>query len=188
MDKTFFMKPEEIEKRSFEIITEKLSEIMPLYKDNSIEEGIKALKEGALILSDTNMTKSGINKKALLNLNCTATCFMSDEDVAESARINGTTRAWASMDKAVNINGPLIITIGNAPTALIRVHQLIKEERIKPKLIIGVPVGFVNVIESKQLFLEDKISIPYIISKGNKGGSTVSASIINALMYEALKF
>lgn len=211
MKELSYFKPKEIENRSFEIITQELGRINPnlcdnavlkrvihttadfdyadnlIFSDNAIESGIKALKGKAVILSDTNMTKAGINKTALNKLRCNAECFMSDADVASKAEAEGCTRAKASMDKAVSIKSPLIITIGNAPTALIRVFELIKEGRLAPCLVVGVPVGFVNVVESKELFLNENPGVPYIIARGRKGGSTVSAAIINALMYEALK-
>ena len=211
MEHITYFKPEDIEKRSFEIITEELSHIAPqltdnmvlkrvihttadfdyaenlIFSENAIEEGIKTLKKGAVILSDTNMTKAGINKTALGKLNCKAECYMSDPDVAAKAKETGSTRAKISMEKAASIKEPLIITVGNAPTALIRVFELIKEGVLHPALVVGVPVGFVNVVESKELFLNEDTGVPYIIAKGRKGGSTVSTAIINALMYEALK-
>ena len=106
---------------------------------------------------------------------------MSDEDVAEIAKKNGTTRATASMDKAASLDKELIFAIGNAPTALVRLYELIEEKRIDPKLVIGVPVGFVNVVESKELII--KSGVPHIVSRGRKGGSTVAAAICNALLY-----
>lgn len=106
---------------------------------------------------------------------------MSDEDISEIAKKNGTTRATASMDKALKVDKELIFAIGNAPTALIRLYELISEGRINPKLIIGVPVGFVNVLESKELIMN--LKVPYIVARGRKGGSNVAAAICNALLY-----
>ena len=165
------VKPMEIEKRSFEIITEELGrelpeELAPIIKrcihtsadfdyaenlcfsENVVEKAIHALKNGACIVTDTQMAKSGINKKALAKYGGEVYCFMSDEDVAETAKKNGSTRATASMYKAAAMDKPLIFAIGNAPTALVRLYELIKEEKINPELIIGVPVGFVNVVQS----------------------------------------
>ncbi len=106
---------------------------------------------------------------------------MSDEDVAATAKANGTTRATASMDKAAQLDKPLIFAIGNAPTALVRLYELIEEGKLNPALIIGVPVGFVNVVQSKELIM--KADVPYIVARGRKGGSNIAACICNALLY-----
>ena len=106
---------------------------------------------------------------------------MSDDDVRDMAKKNGSTRARASMEKAAQMDRPLIFAIGNAPTALIRVYELIQEGLLKPELVIGVPVGFVNVVQSKELIMQ--CDIPYIVARGRKGGSNVAASICNALIY-----
>ena len=200
------VKPMEIEKRSFEIITEELGrelpeELAPIIKrcihtsadfdyadnlcfsENVVEKAIHALKNGACIVTDTQMAKSGINKKALAKYGGEVYCFMSDEDVAETAKKNGSTRATASMDKAAAMDKPLIFAIGNAPTALVRLYELIKDEKINPELIIGVPVGFVNVVQSKELIMET--DVPYIVARGRKGGSNIAACICNALLYMA---
>ena len=106
---------------------------------------------------------------------------MSDEDVAELAKKNGTTRAVASMDKAAELEGPVIFAIGNAPTALVRIYELVKEGKLRPELIIAVPVGFVNVVPSKELILS--LDVPSIVARGRKGGSNIAACICNALLY-----
>lgn len=197
--------PEDIEKRSFEIIEQELNGryISPMEKpivkrvihttadfdylenlcfsENAVEKAIETLKKGAVIVTDTNMVKSGINKSALENLNCRAECFMADADVAETSKTKGITRASASVDKAAMIKEPLIYAVGNAPTALIRLDELIKQDLIRPELIIGVPVGFVNVVQSKEIIMNGNIS--YIVAKGRKGGSNVAAAICNALLY-----
>lgn len=197
--------PAEIEKRSFEIITEELQgRTFPKdqemvvkrvihttadfdYADNlkfsedAVMKAIEAIKAGALIVTDTQMAKSGINKKSLAKHGGEVYCFMSDEDVAIEAKELGTTRATASMNKAARLDKDVIFAIGNAPTALVRLYELINEHKIKPKLIIGVPVGFVNVVASKELIMQT--DIPYIIAKGRKGGSNVAAAICNALLY-----
>ena len=197
--------PSEIEKRSFEIITEELGERKldeekaPLIKrvihtsadfdyadtlcfsDDVIKKALDAIKNGASIVTDTQMGRSGINKKSLARYGGQVYCFMGDEDVAETARKNGTTRAVASIDKAAKMKEPLIFAIGNAPTALVRLYELIQDGRLSPALVIGVPVGFVNVVQSKELIMETKV--PYIVARGRKGGSNVAAAICNALLY-----
>lgn len=196
--------PEEIEKRSFEIITEELGnraldpKQAPVikrvihttadfdYADNLVfspgvmELAWEALRQGAPIITDTNMGKAGINKKRLEKTGSTVYCFMADEDVAENARRRQTTRASASMDKAASLGLHGIFAIGNAPTALVRLHELMQEGKLHPRLIIGVPVGFVNVVQAKELILSD--DVPYIIARGRKGGSNVAAAICNALL------
>ena len=196
--------PEEIEKRSFEIIQRELRRsfdpsLAPIihrvihttadfdyaeslyFSDNAISAALDALHNGAHIITDTNMAKAGINKAALKELGCEALCFMADDDVAAAANQDGTTRAVASINKAVQLEGRLIFAIGNAPTALIQLHGLINEGRIRPALVIGVPVGFVNVVQSKELIMQ--LSTPCIVARGRKGGSNVAAAIVNALLY-----
>ncbi|MDO4344275.1 MAG: precorrin-8X methylmutase [Eubacteriales bacterium] len=200
------VEPMEIERRSFEIITEELGRELPEdigpvikrcihtsadfdYADNLcfsegvIQKALEAIQKGACIVTDTQMAKAGINKKALEKFGGEVYCFMSDEDVAGAAREKGTTRATASMDKAAKLKKPLIFAIGNAPTALVRLYELIQEKKISPELIIGVPVGFVNVVQSKELIMET--DIPYIVARGRKGGSNIAACICNALLYMA---
>ena len=211
--------PADIEKRSFEIITEELGdkELIPgtepvvkrcihtsadfdyadnlVFSDNVIERALSAIRNGASIVTDTQMAKAGINKKRLAQYGGEVYCFMSDEDVAQAAKENGTTRAAACMDKAAALyrdgknrreqNGEqesgLIFAIGNAPTALVRLYELIENGKLDPELIIGVPVGFVNVVQSKELIMET--NVPYIVAKGRKGGSNIAACIVNALLY-----
>lgn len=197
--------PMEIEKKSFEIITEELGEKSldpeqaPIikrvihtsadfeYADNlyfspdAIEQAKKALTYGAHIVTDTKMAMAGINKKSLSKLGCTIDCFIQDEDVAEQAKAKGVTRASVSVDKAMECSDNLIYVVGNAPTALIRLKELMDKGNIPPKLIIGVPVGFVNVVAAKELIIES--GCPCIVSRGRKGGSNVAAAIVNALLY-----
>lgn len=135
------------------------------------------------IVTDTNMALSGINKGALSRLNCRAVCYMADPAVAEDAERRGVTRAAVSMEKAAELKGPLIFAIGNAPTALLRLKELIDADAVRPELVVCVPVGFVNVVESKELIMES--DVPYIVARGRKGGSTVAAAICNALLYMA---
>ncbi len=122
------------------------------------------------IVTDTNMALSGINKGALSRLNCRAVCYMADPAVAEDAERRGVTRAAVSMEKAAELKGPLIFAIGNAPTALLRLKELIDADAVRPELVVGVPVGFVNVVESKELIMES--DVPYIVARGRKGGSS----------------
>ena len=203
------MKPADIEKRSFAIITEELggrtfpegvAEVVKRvihtsadfdYADNlcfspdAVEQAKAALEAGATIVTDTNMALAGISKGTLAKLGGKAVCLMADEDVAREAKERGGTRATVSMEHAAKLDGPLIFAIGNAPTALIRLHELMEEGAVSPALVIGVPVGFVNVVESKELFIGGET--PYIIARGRKGGSNVAAAIVNALLYQIVR-
>jgi len=152
-----------------------------IFSDNAENIGIEAIRKGATIVTDTKMAASGINKNRLESYGGSVKCFISDDDVIAEARSRDCTRATVSMEKAAAIKGPLIIAIGNAPTALIALYDLVKAGKIRPELIIGVPVGFVNVVESKEMIME--LDIPYIIAKGRKGGSNIAAAICNALLY-----
>ncbi|MDE5737898.1 MAG: precorrin-8X methylmutase [Oscillospiraceae bacterium] len=152
------------------------------FSEHAVEIALQALKNGASIITDTNMALAGIHKKSLHALGGKAYCFMADSDVAEQAKTRGITRAMASMEKACNLKGDLIFAIGNAPTALYQLIDLIQEKKINPKLIIAVPVGFVNVIESKNLIMQKNINS--IVAQGNKGGSSVAVAICNALLYQ----
>ena len=198
--------PREIEKRSFEIITEELQgrNFPPEqeaiikraihtsadfdYADNLCfsEDAVKlaheAIQNGACIVTDTQMAKAGINKRSLSKFGGEVYCFMSDEDVAQKAKEQEVTRAQVSMEKAAKLQKNLIFAIGNAPTALIKLYEMIQEGKIKPKLIIGVPVGFVNVVQAKELIM--KADVPYIVARGRKGGSNVAAAICNAPLYQ----
>ncbi len=198
--------PQEIEKRSFEIITEELGDTLlvpgtePIVKrcihtsadfdyaknlvfsDHAVEHAMQAIRDGASIVTDTQMGKSGINKKRLARYGGEVYCFMSDEDVAEDAKKQGTTRAVASMEKAAKLDKKLIFAVGNAPTALVHLYELVQSGALKPELIIGVPVGFVNVVQSKELILQLP-DTPYIVARGRKGGSNIAACICNALIY-----
>ena len=203
-----YLLPEEIEKRSFEIITEELKkrgitllseqEMITkrvihtsadfdyadtlVYSKDAVAIAKELLKNGADIVTDTNMALAGINKKALAKLGGQAHCFMADEDVARIAKKRGVTRAVVSMEKARNIEKPVIFAVGNAPTALIRLYEMIQEGSWHPEFVIGVPVGFVNVEAAKELIMETEVS--YIVNRGRKGGSNVAAAICNALLYE----
>ncbi|MBQ5356434.1 MAG: precorrin-8X methylmutase [Clostridia bacterium] len=152
------------------------------FSPHAVEKALDALRRGCRIVTDTQMAKSGINKAAAGKLGCEIDCFMSDPDVAEEAKARGCTRAQVSMEKAARLGGPVIFVIGNAPTALLTLRTLIDGGKVKPDLVIGVPVGFVNILEAKEAILSS--SVPHIVAKGRKGGSNVAAAIVNALMYE----
>lgn len=152
------------------------------FSKGAIEQISQAMKNGALIVTDTNMALAGINKAALKKLGITAHCYMADEDVATQAKQRGITRAIVAVEKAAKQQQTVIFVVGNAPTALIRLYELIKEDDYKCGGIIGVPVGFVNVVESKEMIIET--NAPVIVAKGRKGGSNIAAAIVNALMYE----
>ncbi|MDR0862783.1 MAG: precorrin-8X methylmutase [Oscillospiraceae bacterium] len=197
--------PMEIERRSLEIITRELGsrELAPenaavikrvihttadfdyadnlAFSPNAVARGLDALRGGARIVTDTTMALSGISKPALRELNCEVRCYIADADVAETAKLDGTTRADVSMRRAAE-DGATIYVVGNAPTALIALHRLIAEGKAAPSLVVGVPVGFVNVVEAKELFIGG--ATPYIIARGRKGGSNVAAAIVNALLYQ----
>ena len=198
--------PGEIEKRSIEIIGQELGRDLDpeqeliikrcihtsadfdyadnlKFSENAVQKAMDAIKKGAVIVTDTQMAKSGINKRALARYGGEVMCFMSDEDVAAQAKANGTTRATACIDKAAKLEKPVIFAIGNAPTALVRIYELIEDGRLNPELIIGVPVGFVNVVQSKELIMSLK-DVPYIVAAGRKGGSNIAACIVNALLYK----
>lgn len=151
------------------------------FSEGAVESALQALQNGCDIVTDTQMAAAGINKKAAADLGCEIHCYMSDADVAQTALKNGSTRAVASMDKAAALDKPTIFAIGNAPTALLRLRELIDAGALKPELIIGVPVGFVNILEAKEAILS--ADVPFIVAKGRKGGSNVAAAIVNALMY-----
>ena len=154
-----------------------------IFSKNALDSGLSALDAGATIVTDTNMALSGISKPALAALGCEAQCFMADSDVAAMAKDFGTTRAVAAVDIAAErLRGKrLIFAIGNAPTALLRLSGLIEEGKLAPSLVIGAPVGFVNVIQSKLRLVE--LETPHIAAMGRKGGSAVAAAICNALLY-----
>lgn len=207
------VKPHEIEDKSFEIISEIIEKDYPdviinpehesiikrvihtsadfeylenlVISDSAVQKATEALKKGAVIVTDTNMAKAGINKTLLAKLGGEVHCYIADEDVAMQAKERGVTRAIVSMEKAARLDAPVIFAIGNAPTALIALDEMIRSGRVRPELIIGVPVGFVNVVESKELIMN--LEIPYIVARGRKGGSNVAAAICNALIYKIEK-
>ena len=157
-----------------------------VFTDGAVSRGVNAMTCGNTIVTDTNMALAGISKPSMKKLSCDAVCYMAYPEIAEAARLNGTTRAVASMEYASKQHPNGIFAVGNAPTALIKLSELM-EGGLRPSLIIGVPVGFVNVVESKEELLEicRSFDIPAIVAMGRKGGSNVAAAICNALLYSA---
>ncbi len=200
--------PEQIEQRSFEIIDgelEKRGIVLPkeqemitkrvihttadfeytdtlTFSEGAVGIARELLKKGADIVTDTNMALSGINKRSLAGLGGEVHCYMADETVAKLAKERGTTRAAVSMEMAARIQKPVIFAVGNAPTALIQIYEMMQGSDWRPAFVIGVPVGFVNVEAAKELILQT--DVPFIINRGRKGGSNVAAAICNALIYE----
>ena len=208
IDKIERLLPSDIEKRSFEIIGEELNKMgveLPAenesvikraihtsadfdyahtlkFSDHAVKIACDLLRNGADIVTDTNMGLTGISKKTLAKYGGTVHCFMADEDVAAEAKEKGVTRAYVSMQRAAKIGKPVIFAIGNAPTALVSLYEMYQSGEFKPDFIIGVPVGFVNVEVSKELIMST--DIPYIVNEGRKGGSNIAAAICNALLYQ----
>ncbi len=211
LDKLAHVKPAEIEARSFEIISTELAEkgiaLDPenelvvkrvihtsadfeyadtlVFSPHATTLGIEALKRGCSIVTDTMMAASGINKRVLARFGGEVHNFIADADVAAEAKERGLTRSAICMERAAALGKPLVFAVGNAPTALVRLYEMLQaaEMTCPPALIIGVPVGFVNVVESKELICE--LDVPHIVARGRKGGSNVAASICNALLYLA---
>jgi precorrin-8X/cobalt-precorrin-8 methylmutase len=199
------MKPEEIEIESFRIIDDEAGDHgwdVPewqivrraihtsadfeyanslVFSEDAVEKAIVALRSGAGIVTDTNMALSGIGKARLTPFGCVVTCHVADDDVADLAKVKGITRSIAAMRKAVNNPANRIFVIGNAPTALFELLRLTAEGKIKPALIIGLPVGFVGAEESKNALATANHGIPFITNIGRKGGSNVAAAVVNAL-------
>ncbi len=205
------MRPQDIENKSMEIIERELGdrasswperELLVVkrcihtsadfdYADNlvflpgAVDTALNALKRGVTIVTDTSMAAAGINKRSASALGVEVRCFISDPDVAEEAKRRGVTRSAVCMEKAAALGRPVIAAVGNAPTALIRLRELADQGLFRPELIIGVPVGFVNVVEAKEMILET--DIPHIVAKGRKGGSNIAAAIVNALLYQVYR-
>ena len=156
------------------------------FTPGAVEAAVRALQRGAVIVTDTNMALAGISRPGLAKLGCEAVCYMADPAVAEAAKQAGTTRAVAAMHRAAREHPGAIFAVGNAPTALLTIAEEI-EAGLRPALVIGVPVGFVNVVESKETFFAvcEQHGVPAIAAMGRKGGSNVAAAICNALVYSA---
>ena len=202
------MRPQEIETRSMEIIEEELGERAAawppeellvvkrcihtsadfdygenlVFSPGAVEIALKALRNGVTIVTDTSMAAAGINKRSAAALGVEVRCFIADPDVAAEAKGRGITRSAVCMERAAALGRPVIAAVGNAPTALMRIKELAEEGRFRPKLVIGVPVGFVNVVEAKEMILGT--DIPHIVARGRKGGSNIAAAIVNALLYQ----
>lgn len=201
--------PQEIEKRSFEIIGEELRDkinkfdeaTLPVIKrvihttadfeyadliefmNDAINSGKEALKKGCKIYCDTNMIVNGASKMVLSKFNCEAYCLVADSEVVKEAKEKGVTRSIVGMEKAAKDPNTKIFLIGNAPTALYQLKEMIERNEIeKPALVVGVPVGFVGAAESKEAF--KSLGIPYITINGRKGGSTVAVSILHGILYQ----
>jgi precorrin-8X/cobalt-precorrin-8 methylmutase len=201
------MQPNEIEKKSFSIIDQEAGEHgLPKnqwtivrrmihtsadfdyihcvkFHHDAIQAGLKAIRTGKTIITDTQMAMAGIRKKSLEKYGCRVKCFIGDENVAQKALHDKTTRAAAAVDYAQDLMNGGIYAVGNAPTALLRLLELVEQDRIKPALILGFPVGFVNAAESKADLCHCKI--PYITNIGRKGGSNIVAAVLNALIIMA---
>lgn len=203
-----YVLPAEIEKRSFEIIAAELQEkniVLPeeerlvtmraihtsadfdyaktlCFSENAVEIAKELIRNGADIVTDTNMALAGVSKKTLAKFGGRAHCFMADEEVARQAKERQVTRATVSMERAAKLDKPVIFAIGNAPTALVSLYEIMQKTNWKPAFVIGVPVGFVNVEAAKELIMTREI--PYIVNRGRKGGSNVAAAICNAILYQ----
>lgn len=199
------IRPDQIEAKSFEIIGEILGDkqLDPRYEavikrcihtsadfeyadsmyftEGVIEQVQQAIRSGAYIVTDTKMAQAGINKKRIEKYGGQVLCFIGDDDVAEEARERGVTRSLVSMEKAAGLDRPVVFAVGNAPTALLSIYDLVKAGKLKPAAVIGVPVGFVNVVESKEKIIQ--LGVPAIVARGRKGGSNIAAAIINAIQY-----
>lgn len=202
------MRPQEIETRSMEIIEEELGERAAawppeellvvkrcihtsadfdygenlVFSPGAVEIALEALRNGVTIVTDTSMAAAGINKRSAAALGVEVRCFIADPDVAAEAKRRGITRSAVCMERAAALGRPVIAAVGNAPTALMRIKELADEGRFRPELVIGVPVGFVNVVEAKEMILGT--DIPHIVARGRKGGSNIAAAIVNALLYQ----
>ena len=208
LDGLTYIQPREIETRSFQIISEELGPLALspaeqlvvkrvihttadfdyartlCFTPHAVEQGIAALAAGATVVTDTTMVAAGINKRVLGSFGGEVRTFIGDADVAEEARARGVTRSAIAMDRAAQLEGPVVFAIGNAPTALARLARLVSDGAlINPVLVVGVPVGFVNVVESKELMMAAPVES--IVAAGRKGGSNVAAAIVNALLYQA---
>lgn len=211
LDKLEFVKPADIEARSFQMISDELAQagiaLDPenelvvkrvihtsadfdyannlVFSEAAAAIGVEAFRNGCSVVTDTKMAAAGINKRVLGKFGGTVHNFIADADVAAEAKQRGLTRSAVCMERAAALGQPLVYAIGNAPTALVRLYEMLQagEMACPPALIIGVPVGFVNVVESKELICE--LDVPHIVACGRKGGSNVAAAIVNALLYLA---
>ncbi len=204
-------RPEDIESRSFSIIESEVPhprgfegaewlvvrrmihtsadfELLDLvrFHEEAVAAGVEALERGGLVVTDTEMARAGISTGRLETLGCRVACRMRDPAVAEQARSRGLTRASAAVDAALPDLDGAVYAVGNAPTALLRLLDLIQQEACRPALVVGMPVGFVNAAESKDLLLR-QARVPYITVQGRKGGSALAAAAVNQLAALALE-
>lgn len=156
------------------------------FTPGAVERGVEALRRGKTVVTDTNMACSGVSRAALKRCGGDVRCFMAEERIAREAKARGITRAAVSMEEALRRYPDGILAVGNAPTALLKIVELM-EEGARPSMVIGVPVGFVNVVESKERLLSAcrRCGVPAIAAMGRKGGSGVAAAVCNALLYLA---
>lgn len=198
------MKPEDIERMSFDIIEKEAGDhgfsktTWPIvrrmihtsadfeyiesvrFHPDAVDAGVKAIRAGKNIVTDTTMALSGVRKKSIENFGGRVICYMADPHIGKKAGETGSTRARLAVDAAAADMEGGIYVVGNAPTALLRLLELVRERKVNPALVIGFPVGFVNAAESKAELLASEI--PYITNEGRKGGSNIAASIVNALI------
>lgn len=206
LEKMEWVRPEEIETRSMAIIEQEMpsgtwtpGELLVVkrcihtsadfdyaknlyFSPGAVEQALELFGRDVTIVTDTNMAAAGINKRALAKLGGSVRCFMAEDDVAAEAKTRGVTRAVVSMERAARLPGPVLFAVGNAPTALIRLYEMVRKNELSPAFIIGAPVGFVNVTEAKELICS--LDVPCIVAKGRKGGSNIAAAICNSLMYQ----
>ena len=199
------LEPHEIEKKSFEIISATLQNYTydetnasvikrcihtsadfdyaaNLYFSPNVLAIFKELfRNGCCIVTDTQMAKAGINKKLAAAFGIEIECFIADDDVAAGALERGVTRAIIAVEKALRLDKPVVFAVGNAPTALIRLYDAVAHG-YRPAGVIAVPVGFVNVVESKEMIMQT--DVPCIVARGRKGGSNIAAAICNAVLRE----
>jgi len=197
--------PKEIEEKSFSIIETEVKDIpfkdeewkivrrmihasadlellsLVHFHPDAVKKGIETIRNGCFIIADTKMILAGVNKERLRRMGCKLRCFISNSKVKEIAKEKGITRAWVAMDFSIPYMKDSIFAIGNSPTALLRLLEIIEEKGILPSLIIGMPVGFVNVVEAKERLMAQE-KVPYITIKGRKGGSHLAVSVINQLL------
>ncbi|MDO4614470.1 MAG: precorrin-8X methylmutase [Lachnospiraceae bacterium] len=207
MHKLEHVLPADIEKTSFRMIGEELAErkievapeLAPViyrvihttadfeyaetmaFSGNVMQQALDIFSRGPLIVTDTTMVYSGINKRALEALGGEARCFIADPEIAAEAKARGVTRSTAAMERAMREERPTVFAVGNAPTALISLYEGI-QKGYRPALVIGVPVGFVNVVQAKEMIMET--DVPWIVNRGRKGGSNVAAAVCNAILYQ----
>jgi precorrin-8X/cobalt-precorrin-8 methylmutase len=202
----FIKDPAEIEERSMALIAPYLTELKldpahtkifsrvihaagdPDYANHirihaqAIDAAVAAIRRGADVFCDVEMVRTGISKKTLAQYGGQVHCLIADPAVAAMAKEQGITRSMAAFRTFGHQLDGAVVAVGNAPTALFELFRLMEEENVRPAVVIGVPVGFVGAAESKAL-LAEKSNAPYITVLGNKGGSPIAASILNALLY-----